>query len=102
MQVYLETVFKHGGTLVFFVAEYLLSRAPVASYWFQFPFIYSSIYAVFMWLHWGIAHWWVYGVFDWRKSDSIAYYLVMPLLVAAGFSFVCASNACVSKAVFQK
>lgn len=84
---------KHGGTVLLFVAEYMLSRVPVATPWFSFPLGYATIYAAHLWTRWAVQHWWVYWVFDWRTPANLKYYLVQPLLGLLGFMFMCGRGA---------
>lgn len=43
--VRVDNAMRHGGNVVVFVGEYLLSRTPVVGRWFHFALIYASMYA---------------------------------------------------------
>lgn len=75
----------HGINNVFMLADVALSHLPFVSYHFQAVLLYGTAYLTFMWIRFGVSGEWTYSTLDWSKSASLAFYLLLPCLLALAF-----------------
>lgn len=51
----------------------------------QLSLLYGSIYLVFMWIRYAIAHNWVYDTLSWAEGKHIAQYCLLPVALFIAF-----------------
>lgn len=85
MQIYADSILKHGVNALVLQGELALSSLPVTTTWLLFPIAYTLTYAIFMWVWHAIEDEWVYPELSYHRDLSPALYLIVSLLVLVPF-----------------
>jgi hypothetical protein len=80
-----DQLFVHGLNNVFFLVDIFFSRIPFLSTHLLALLLWTSAYAVMMWIYGGVTGDWPYSVLTFSPT-SMAFYVVMPLLLVVAFA----------------
>lgn len=80
-----DQLFVHGLNNVFFVVDIFLSRIPFLSTHMLALLLWTSAYALVMWIYGGVTGNWPYSILTFSPV-SMAFYVLMPIFLAIAFA----------------